>query len=85
MEHTTNTRVIFADSPEDAKEKYQKLVKPEHDPNPKIDVCKVTEEEDFDTDSPFNLIGEVSVGAEVMEEIKKDIDRAYVIYYIEKA
>ncbi len=84
MQYTSHTRIIFADSKEEAKEKYLELnIKPDHDPNPEIHVCKVTEEEDFDPELPFNLIGEVSVGEDVMKEINKDLNRAYVIYYLE--
>jgi len=85
VEHPTHTRVIFADNTAEAKEKYLQLrIKPDHDPNPTVDVRKVIEEEDFDANSPFNLFGEVSVGPDVMEIIRKDINRAYVIYYLEK-
>ena len=31
----------------------------------------------------FNLIGEISVGIDVMNIIRQDYERAYVIYYIE--
>ena len=49
MQHTSHTQVIFADSAEEAKEKYLALgIKPDHDPNPQIDVIKATEDEDFD-------------------------------------
>lgn len=85
MEHPTHTQIIFADNPEEAKEKYLALnIKPDHDPNPRIDVRKVTEEEDFDVESDFNLFGEVSVGPPIMEQIRTDVNRAYVIYYMEK-
>jgi len=85
MEHPTHTRIIFADSLEEAEEKYKALnIKPDHDSNPKIEVIKVTEEEDFDVESPFNLFGEVSVGPDIMENIRTDVERAYVIYYMEK-
>jgi len=85
MEHPTHTRVIFADSKEEAEQKYLNLkIQPDHDPNPTIDVVKVTEEEDFDETSPFNLFGEVSVGPDVMKIIQEDVARAYVVYYIEK-
>lgn len=83
--HPTHTRIIFADSPEQAKQKYLELnIKPDHDPSPIIDVNKVTEEEDFEVDADFNLIGEVSVGPPIMEQIRTDVERAYVIYYLEK-
>ena len=63
MQHTSHTQVIFADSAEEAKEKYLALgIKPDHDPNPQIDVIKATEDEDFDINMDFNLIGEISVG-----------------------
>lgn len=84
MQHTSHTQVIFADSAEEAQEKFLALgVKPDHDPNPTIDVVKCTEDEDFDVESPFNLIGEISVGIEIMEIIRQDYPRAYVVYYIE--
>lgn len=83
-QHPTHTRIIFADDVEQAKQKYLALnIKPDHDPNPTIDVHKVTEEEDFEVDADFNLIGEVSVGPPIMEEIRTDSERAYVIYYLE--
>lgn len=86
MKHTTNTRVVFADSVEEAKEKYLALgVKPDHDANAAMDICKCSEEEDFDFESPFNLIGEVSLSPEYMEAVNQDPQRAYVIYYIEEA
>ncbi len=67
------------------KEKYLALgIKPDHDPNPQIDVIKATEDEDFDIDMDFNLIGEISVGIDVMNIIRQDYPRAYVIYYIER-
>jgi hypothetical protein len=85
MEHPTHTRIIFADNNVEAKDKYLALnIKPDHDPNPGIDIRKVTEEEDFDVECDFNLFGEVSVGPPIMEEIRTDVDRAYVIYYMEK-
>ncbi|MTI81804.1 MAG: hypothetical protein FH758_13185 [Firmicutes bacterium] len=85
MEHTTHTEIIFADSDAEAKEKYLALdIKPDHDENPKVDVVKVTEEEDVELDQDFNLFGEVSVGPDVMEKIRTDAERAYVVYYLEK-
>ena len=79
MQHTTNTHIIFADSAEDAKAQFIALgVKPDEDPNAQLDICKCTEEEDFDFESPFNLIGEY------MEKINTDPERAYVLYYIEE-
>ena len=54
MQHTSHTQVIFADSHEEAKEKYLALgIQPDHDPNPQIDVIKATEDEDFDVDMDF--------------------------------
>ncbi|MFP5522363.1 hypothetical protein [Peptococcus simiae] len=86
MTHTTGTRVVFADSQEEAKKEYEALcVQPEHDAQAKMDICKCSEEEDFDFDSPFNLIGEVSLSPEYMELVNKDPQRAYVIYYLEEA
>lgn len=85
MQHTSHTQVVFADNHEEAKEKFLALgVKPDHDPNPVIDVIKATDDEDFDIESPFNLIGEISVGIEIMEIIRQDYPRAYVVYYIEE-
>ncbi|MFZ7102013.1 MAG: hypothetical protein ACOWWO_05035 [Peptococcaceae bacterium] len=85
MEHPTHTRIIFAKDDGEAKEKYLQLqIKPDHDMNPRVDIHKVTEEEDFDVQSPFNLFGEVSVGPDVMELIKTNVDEAYVVYYLEK-
>lgn len=85
MKHPTHTRIIFADTKEEAKQKYLALnIKPDQDPNPLVEVRKVTEEEDFDAESPFNLFGEVSVGPDIMDIIRKDTSRAYVIYYMEK-
>ncbi len=85
MLHPTHTQVIFADSAEEAKKKYLALkIDPDHDPNPQIEIRKVTEEEDFDPESDFNLFGEVSVGPPVMEKIRTDLERAYVVYYMEK-
>lgn len=86
MKHTTNTQVIFADSVEDALEQFKALgVKPDHDENAVLDICKCSEEEDFDFDSPFNLIGEVSLSPEYMEKVNQDPQRAYVLYYLEEA
>ncbi|SMB91264.1 hypothetical protein SAMN00017405_2262 [Desulfonispora thiosulfatigenes DSM 11270] len=83
--HPTHTQIIYADNKEEAKEKYTALgIKPDHDLKPEIEVFKVTEEEDFDPESPFNLIGEVSLSPEIMEKVNVDLARAYVIYYMEK-
>jgi len=84
MEHPTNTRIIFADSKEEALKQYQALnIKPE-DPDPRVECYKALEEEDFDVNAEFNLVGEVSLSPPVMETIRKDPERAYVIYYMEK-
>ena len=84
MQHTSHTQIVFADSKEEAKEKYLQLgIAPDHDPNAIVDVVKCDEEEDFDIDSPFNLIGEVSISQSYMETIRQDFHRAYCIYYIE--
>ena len=84
MLHTTHTHVLFADSADDAREQFLALgVKPDEDPNAKLDICKCTEDPDFDFDSPFNLIGEISLSPEYMEKINTDPQRAYVLSYIE--
>ena len=83
MQHPTNTRIIFADSPAEAKEKYLALNIKTKDPNPGVEVLKPQEDEDFDIDSDINLIGEVSVGPSIMEEIRQDAVRAYVVYFLE--
>ncbi len=86
MQHTTNTQIIFADSAEDAKAQYIALgIQPDEDPNATLDVCKCADDEEFDFDSPFNLIGEVSLSPEFMEKVNTDPQRAYVIYYIEES
>lgn len=86
MQHTTNTQIIFADNAEDAKAQYLALnIKPDEDPNAVLDVCKCADDEEFDFDSPFNLIGEVSLSPEYMEKVNTDPQRAYVIYYIEES
>ena len=84
MQHTSHTQVIFADSAEEAKAKYLALdIKPDHDPNPQLDVIKATEDEALAITMDFNLIGEISVGIDVMNIIRQDYERAYVVYYIE--
>lgn len=86
MIHTTGTRVVFADSSEEAKVAYEALgVKPEHDPNAKMDICKCADDPEFDFESPFNLIGEVSLSPEYMDIVNQDPQRAYVVYYFEEA
>lgn len=83
MQHPTNTRIIIADSPEEAREKYLTLGIKTKDPNPGVECLKPMEDEEFDINSDINLIGEVSVGPSIMEEIRKDYSRAYVLYFLE--
>lgn len=86
MHHTTNTQVIFADSAEEAREKYLSLgIKPDHDKNASLEIVRCLEDEDFDPESPFNLVGEISLSPEYMEKVQEDVDRAYVGYYLEQA
>lgn len=83
MQHTTNTRIIFADSTEEARQKYLALgIKP-GDPEAVLECYKVTGEEEFDLSADFNFVGEISVSPEVMEIIRQDPERAYVLYYLE--
>ncbi|WP_066632877.1 hypothetical protein [Desulfolucanica intricata] len=83
MLHPTNTRIVFADSEEEARAKYQELgIKPKYN-DAKLECFKAVEEEDFDLDAEMNFIGEISVGPPVMAEIRKDPPRAYVLYYME--
>ncbi|MCL6478153.1 MAG: hypothetical protein K6T65_07025 [Peptococcaceae bacterium] len=84
MFHTTNTRIIFADSKEDAIKQYLNLNIKTEDPEAQLECYRAVEEEDFDVNAEFNLVGEVSLSPPVMETIRKDPDRAYVIYYLEK-
>lgn len=83
MLHTTNTKVIFADSGEEATQKYLDLGIKTSDPKAVLECYKVSEDEDFDIDSDFNFVGEISVSPEVMEVIRQDPQRAYVLYYLE--
>ncbi|CCO08208.1 hypothetical protein [Desulforamulus hydrothermalis] len=83
MQHPTNTRIIFADSVAEAREKYLALNIKTKDPNPGVEVLKPIEDEEFDINSDINLIGEVSVGPSIMEEIRKDPARAFVVYFLE--
>lgn len=83
MQHPTNTRIIYADNPEEARQKYLALDIKTKDPNPGVEVLKPLEDEEFDIESDINLIGEVSVGPSIMAEIRKDPPRAYVVYYLE--
>lgn len=86
MKHTTHTQVVFADNAEEAKEKFIALgIKPDHDPNAQMDIVRALDEEDFDLESPFNLVGEISLSADYMDKIREDAERAYVVYYIEEA
>lgn len=83
MKHTTNTRIIFADSAGEAREKYLALGIETKDPAAVLECYKAIEEEDFDLSSDFNFVGEISVSPEVMETIRQDPERAYVLYYVE--
>lgn len=83
MQHTTNTRVIFADSEEEARQKYLALDIKTEDPQAILECYKTTEDEEFDISADFNLIGEISVSPEVMEVIRQDPERAYILYYLE--
>ncbi|SFG72567.1 hypothetical protein SAMN05660649_02523 [Desulfotomaculum arcticum] len=83
MKHTTNTRIIFADSLDEAKKQYLSLDIKTEDPNAVLECYKATDEEDFELDSDFNFVGEISVSPEVMETIRQDPERAYVLYYLE--
>ena len=84
MLHPTNTRIVFADTEKEARQKYLALKIKTTDPNPELECFKVTEVEDFDLTADFNLIGEISVSPTVMEEIRQDPPRAYVLYCMEK-
>lgn len=83
VQHPTNTRIIFAENPEEAKQKYLALNIQTKDPSPGVEVLKPQEDEDFDIHSDINLIGEVSVGPSIMEEIRQDPEKAYVVYFLE--
>lgn len=86
MQHTTNTQVIFADSAEEARKKYLALgIKPDHDENASLEIVRCLDDEDFDPESPFNLVGEISLSPEYMEKVQTDVERAYVGYYLEQA
>lgn len=84
QQHTTNTRVIFADSEAEARQKYLDLGIKTGDPEAILECYKVTEDEEFDISADFNFVGEISVSPEVMETIRQDPERAYVLYYLEK-
>ncbi|MCL2338049.1 MAG: hypothetical protein FWC60_11590 [Firmicutes bacterium] len=83
MQHTTNTKVIFADSAEEASQKYLALGIKTEDPKAVLECYKAIEDEEFDLTADFNFIGEISVSPEVMEVIRQDPDRAYVLYFLE--
>lgn len=84
MQHTTNTQVVFADSTEQAKEKYLAMEIKTHDPNAILECYKISEVEDFDINDDFNFVGEISVSPEVMNTIRQDPEKAYVLYYLEE-
>ena len=50
-----------------------------------MDICKCADDPEFDFESPFNLIGEVSLSPEYMDIVNQDPQRAYVVYYFEEA
>jgi hypothetical protein len=83
MRHPTNTRVIFAASPQEAREKYQSLKIETRDRTPVLECFKATEVEDFDASAEFNFVGEISVGPPVMEIIRQDLENAYILYSME--
>ncbi len=84
MKHTTNTRIVFADSSGEATDKYLAISIKTQDPEAILECYKVSELEDFDLSSDFNFVGEISVSPPVMEEIRQDPSRAYVLYYLEE-
>ena len=57
MQHTTNTRVIFADSTEEARQKYLAQDIKTEDPQAVLESYKATEDEEFDLSAYFNFIG----------------------------
>ncbi|MEW5953401.1 MAG: hypothetical protein AB1815_06585 [Bacillota bacterium] len=83
MRHPTNTRIVFADSEAEAREKYVALGIPTKDPEPVLECYKISELEDFEIDEEMNFVGEISVGPPVMKEIRQDPARAYVLYHME--
>lgn len=83
MLHPTNTRIIFSDSEEEAREKYIALGIQTEDPEPVLECYKVSDLEDFELDEEMNFVGEISVGPLVMKEIRQDPSRAYVLYHLE--
>ena len=48
-----------------------------------MECYKALDEEEFEVNAEFNLVGEVSLSPPVMETIRKDPERAYVLYYME--
>lgn len=84
MRHPTNTQIIFADSFEEAKDKYLNMGIKTEDPEPVLECFKVTELEEFDLNEDFNFVGEISVSPPIMETIRKDPPRAYVLYFMEE-
>ncbi|HBV96326.1 MAG: hypothetical protein JL50_18120 [Peptococcaceae bacterium BICA1-7] len=84
MRHPVNTRIVFAGSEGEAREKYKALKIQSKDPGAILECFKATEVEDFEMDADFNFVGEISVSPEVMEEIRKDPERAYVLYLMEE-
>lgn len=84
MRHPVNTRIVFAGSEDEAREKYKALKIQSKDPGAILECFKATEVEDFEMDADFNFVGEISVSPEVMEEIRKDPERAYVLYLMEQ-
>lgn len=85
MYHPTNTRIIFADTADEALKQYRALNIETEDPDAKPECYKALDEEDFDVNAEFNLVGEVSLSPQVMATIRKDPARAYVIYYMENS
>ena len=84
MRHPVNTRIVFAGSEEEAREKFKNLKIESRDPGAILECFKATEVEDFEMDADFNFVGEISVSPEVMEEIRKDPEKAYVLYLMEE-
>lgn len=84
QQHTTNTQIVFADSEQEAKEKYLSMGLEIEDPEAILECYKIAEVEDFDLAEDFNFIGEISVSPDIMATIRQDAPRAYALYYIEK-
>lgn len=85
IRHPVNTRIIFASSGDEAREKYKALKVESKDPGAILECFKASEVEDFEMEADFNFVGEISVSPEVMAEIRTDPDRAYVLYLMEDA